>query len=113
MCASARPDAGAARRHGPASFSDCLAEVVRAGKTHANPAPYDDPMSFYEPDPDLRVAKWLRAIWRRRGQVDPDAWRLYFVVMVDGRPGRGADADRSELLRSRNGHHLLGAPVCR
>jgi len=65
---------------------DQLADVVRAGKTHADPAPYDDPMSFYETDPDLRVAKWLRAIWRRRGTVDPDAWRLYFVVMVDGRP---------------------------
>jgi hypothetical protein len=44
-----------------------LAEVVRAGKTHADPASYDDPMSFYEPGPDLRVAKWLRATWRRRG----------------------------------------------
>jgi RimJ/RimL family protein N-acetyltransferase len=65
---------------------DELAEVVRAGKTHAEPAPYDDPMSFYETDPDLRVAKWLRAIWRRRGAVDPDFWRLYFVVMVDGHP---------------------------
>jgi RimJ/RimL family protein N-acetyltransferase len=65
---------------------DQLAEVVRAGKTDADPAPYDDPMSFYETDPDLRVAKWLRAIWRRRGTVEPDAWRLYFVVMVDGRP---------------------------
>ena len=65
---------------------DQLAEVVHAGKTHAEPAPYDDPMSFYETDPDLRVAKWLRAIWRRRGTVGPDAWRLYFVVMVDGRP---------------------------
>ena len=65
---------------------DQLAEVVRAGKTHADPPPYDDPMSFYEPDPDLRVAKWLQAIWRRRGQVEPDGWRLYFVVMVDGRP---------------------------
>lgn len=65
---------------------DQLAESVRAGKTHAEPAPYDDPMSFYETDPDLRVAKWLRAIWRRRGSVDPDAWRLYFVVMADGRP---------------------------
>ena len=43
-------------------------------------------MSFYETDPDLRVAKWLRAIWRRRGTVEPDAWRLYFVVIVDGRP---------------------------
>jgi RimJ/RimL family protein N-acetyltransferase len=65
---------------------DQLAEAVRAGKTHADPAPYDDPMSFYEPDPDLRVAKWLRAVWRRRGAVEPDAWRLNFVVMVDGRP---------------------------
>jgi RimJ/RimL family protein N-acetyltransferase len=65
---------------------DQLAEVVRAGKTHADPAPYDDPMSFYEPDPDLRVAGWLRAIWRRRGAVEPAFWRLYFVVTVDGRP---------------------------
>ncbi|MGN6752246.1 MAG: GNAT family N-acetyltransferase, partial [Intrasporangium sp.] len=65
---------------------DELAEAVRAGKTHADPAPYDDPMSFYEKDPDLRVAKWLRAIWRSRGRVEPDMWRLYFVVVVDGRP---------------------------
>lgn len=65
---------------------DQLAPLVRDGKTHGNPAPYDDPMSFYEPDPDLRVAKWLRAIWRGRGRVDPDGWRLYFVVMVEGRP---------------------------
>jgi RimJ/RimL family protein N-acetyltransferase len=65
---------------------DELADLVRAGKTHADPAPYDDPMSFYETDPDLRVAKWLRAVWRRRGTVEPDMWRLYFVVMVDGRP---------------------------
>jgi RimJ/RimL family protein N-acetyltransferase len=65
---------------------DELADLVRAGKTHADPAPYDDPISFYETDPDLRVAKWLRAIWRRRGTVEPDFWRLYLVVMVDGRP---------------------------
>jgi RimJ/RimL family protein N-acetyltransferase len=65
---------------------DELAEVVRAGKTHAEPPPYDDPMSFYEKDPDLRVAKWLRAIWRGRGRVEPEAWRLYFVVVSDGRP---------------------------
>ncbi|HXH78361.1 GNAT family protein [Nocardioides sp.] len=64
---------------------DELADLVRAGKTEAEPAPYDDPMSFYETDPDLRVARWLRAIWRRRGSAEPDAWRLYFVVMVDGR----------------------------
>jgi RimJ/RimL family protein N-acetyltransferase len=65
---------------------DQLADLVHAGKTHADPAPYDDPMSFYESDPDLRVARWLRAIWRRRGTVDPDFWRLNLVVMVDGRP---------------------------
>jgi RimJ/RimL family protein N-acetyltransferase len=63
-----------------------LADLVRSGKTHADPPPYDDPMSLYEPDPDLRVAKWLRSIWRGRGTVEPDRWRLYFVVMVDGRP---------------------------
>jgi len=48
--------------------SDQLAEVVRAGTTRADPGPYDDPMSFYKPDPDLRVAKWLRAIcWAETG----------------------------------------------
>ena len=65
---------------------DELSELVRSGKTHAEPAPYDDPMSFYEKDPDVRVAKWLRGVWRGRGHVEPDGWRLYFVVMVDGRP---------------------------
>jgi RimJ/RimL family protein N-acetyltransferase len=63
---------------------DELAGAVRDGKTHADPPPYDDPMSFYEADPDVRVAKWLRGIWRGRGRVEPDAWRLYFVVVVDG-----------------------------
>jgi RimJ/RimL family protein N-acetyltransferase len=65
---------------------DELAELVRAGDAQAQPAPYDDPMSFYEPDPDLRVARWLQAIWRGRGRVEPDFWRLYFAVVVDGRP---------------------------
>ncbi|CCH78020.1 GCN5-related N-acetyltransferase [Nostocoides japonicum T1-X7] len=65
---------------------DELAVAVRAGKTDAEPAPYDDPMSLYEPDPDLRVAKWLQGIWRGRGRVEPGAWRLYFVVVVDGTP---------------------------
>ncbi|WP_328999766.1 GNAT family N-acetyltransferase [Kribbella sp. NBC_00709] len=63
---------------------DELAEVVRAGKTDAEPPPYDDPISLYEPDPDLRVAKWRRSIWRGRGTVEPERWRLYFVVVVDG-----------------------------
>ncbi|MFD3400889.1 GNAT family N-acetyltransferase [Kribbella sp. NPDC058693] len=63
-----------------------LADVVRAGKTDAEPPPYDDPISLYEPDPDQRVAKWMRAIWRGRGKVEADAWRMYFVVVVDRRP---------------------------
>src|SRR5882757_4056923 len=63
---------------------DELAGAVRDGKTHADPPPYDDPMSFYEADPDVRVDQWLRGIWRGRGRVEPDAWRLYFVVVVDG-----------------------------
>jgi RimJ/RimL family protein N-acetyltransferase len=64
---------------------DQLAEIVRAGKTHADPAPYDDPMSFYEADPDLRVIEWLRAVWRQRGKVEADSWRLHFVVVLEGR----------------------------
>ena len=58
--------------------------MVRAGKANADPPPWDDPNSFYEPDPDIRVQKWLRAIWRGRGSVSREYWRLYFVVLVDG-----------------------------
>lgn len=65
---------------------DRLAPAVREGKAMAEPAPYDDPISLYEKDPDKRVAKWLRSIWRGRGRVEADFWRLYFVVMVDGAP---------------------------
>ncbi len=65
---------------------DQLAPVVRAGKTAASPPPYDDPISLYEPDPDVRVSSWLRGIWRGRGMVNPDFWRLYFVVVIDGVP---------------------------
>jgi RimJ/RimL family protein N-acetyltransferase len=63
-----------------------LAPLVRDGKAAAHPAPYDDPISLYENDPELRVQRWLQAIWRGRGTVGPDAWRLYFAVIVDGRP---------------------------
>ncbi|HZX05172.1 GNAT family protein [Kribbella sp.] len=65
---------------------DQLAPVVHAGKMNAEPSPYDDPISFHETDPDIRVVKWLRSIWRGRGNVDADRWRLYFVVVVDGEP---------------------------
>ena len=63
-----------------------LAPLVRAGKANDDPPPYDDPFWAYEPDPDIRVNKWLQGIWRGRGTVNPDRWRLHFVVMVDGEP---------------------------
>jgi len=63
-----------------------LAPVVGSGKATADPPPWDDPSPFYEPDPDVRVHKWLRGIWRGRGTVRPELWRLYFVVVVDGEP---------------------------
>jgi RimJ/RimL family protein N-acetyltransferase len=65
---------------------DQLAPLVRAGEADADPPPYDDPSSFYTEDPDERVEVWMRGIWRGRGTVAPDKWRLYFVVMADGRP---------------------------
>ena len=46
-----------------------LAPLVRDGKVFAEPAPYDDPMSFYESDPDVRVSRWLQSVWRGRGAV--------------------------------------------
>lgn len=63
-----------------------LAPIVRAGKANADPPPYDDPFWAYEPDPDVRVHKWLQGIWRGRGTVQPELWRLHFVVIVDGEP---------------------------
>lgn len=61
-----------------------LQRVVWEGKATADPGPYDDPMSLYEDDPDVRVRKWLQGIWRGRGSVTSDFWRLHFVVIVDG-----------------------------
>lgn len=63
-----------------------LAPLVRAGKAAAHPPPYDDPMSLYESDPELRVQRWLQSIWRGRGKVEPDSWRLHFAVILDDRP---------------------------
>ena len=62
-----------------------LQTLVRQGKALADPAPYDDPMSLYEQDPEVRVNKWLRGIWRARGSATPDSWRLSFAVVVEGR----------------------------
>jgi RimJ/RimL family protein N-acetyltransferase len=63
-----------------------LVPLVRQGKAAAEPPPYDDPISFYEKDPEVRVQRWLQAIWRGRGRVEPDSWRLYFAVVVGGEP---------------------------
>jgi RimJ/RimL family protein N-acetyltransferase len=61
-----------------------LAPLVRAGQADADPPPFDDPMSLYDRDPDIRVQKWLRAIWRGRARVASDFWRLNLVVLIDG-----------------------------
>jgi len=63
-----------------------LQHVVRAGRATSDPAPFDDPMSLYEDDPEVRVRKWLQGIWRGRGSVTADFWRLHMVVLVQGRP---------------------------
>lgn len=67
---------------------DLLAELVplvRAGEALAEPAPFDDPMSLYEADPEVRVQRWLQGIWRGRGTVSVGFWRLHFVVVHEGR----------------------------
>lgn len=63
-----------------------LVPVVRAGRAMAEPAPFDDPMSLYESDPDTRVQRWLQAVWRGRATARPELWRLCLVVVVDGEP---------------------------
>ncbi len=65
---------------------EALAPLVAAGKATADPAPWDDPSAFYEPDPDARVEQWMQGIWRARGTVRSELWRLQFVVFVDGSP---------------------------
>jgi RimJ/RimL family protein N-acetyltransferase len=60
-----------------------LVPLVRAGVADAEPWPFDDPTSFYLDNPE-REWQWLRSIWTGRGRVSPDAWRLYFAVLVDG-----------------------------
>ncbi|MFB9673343.1 GNAT family N-acetyltransferase [Microlunatus capsulatus] len=62
-----------------------LAPLVRAGEAVAEPPPFDDPMSLYEVDPERRVQRWLQGVWRGRGSVSADLWRLSFVVVHDGR----------------------------
>lgn len=62
-----------------------LVPVIREGVVIPEQMPFDDPMSLYEDSPQ-REWKWLRAIWRGRARSDPQWWRFYFVVMVDGNP---------------------------
>jgi RimJ/RimL family protein N-acetyltransferase len=62
-----------------------LLPVVREGVVGPDERPFDDPMSLYADNPE-RELRWLRAIWRGRGNASPDSWRLYFVVMVDDEP---------------------------
>jgi RimJ/RimL family protein N-acetyltransferase len=63
-----------------------LVPAVREGLVSDDgPPPFDDPMSLYADNPE-RVWRWLRAIWAGRARVDPQWWRLYFVVAVDGEP---------------------------
>jgi RimJ/RimL family protein N-acetyltransferase len=62
-----------------------LVPLVRAGIADAEPWPFDDPISFYADNPE-REWLWLRGIWRGRGTVSPDSWRLYFAVLIDGEP---------------------------
>lgn len=68
------------------SLLEELAPLVHAGQAGAEPPPYDDPISLYEEDPDLRVARWLEGIWRARGSMSTERRRLCLVVLVDGRP---------------------------
>ena len=60
-----------------------LTPIVRAGVVRDDEKPFDDPFSFYEASP-TREWRWLRGIWRGRARTEPEWWRLYFVVEVDG-----------------------------
>ncbi|WP_147917470.1 GNAT family N-acetyltransferase [Ruania zhangjianzhongii] len=78
---------------------DRLAAHVRNGQADAEPPPFDDPISLYEADPELRVQKWRQGINRGRVRFDSDSWRLYFAVVVDGEP-----VGMQDLLGARDGN---------
>ncbi|MFI6246460.1 GNAT family N-acetyltransferase [Streptomyces sp. NPDC051016] len=75
-----------------------LVPLVRAGVADVEPWPFDDPSSFYADSPD-REWRWLRAVWAGRARVSPDAWRLYFAVLVDGEPVGMQDLVGSDFAR--------------
>jgi RimJ/RimL family protein N-acetyltransferase len=75
-----------------------LVPLVRAGIVDTEPLPFDDPISFYADSPE-REWQWLRSIWRGRGRVSPDSWRLYFAVLVDGEPVGMQDLTSTNFTR--------------
>lgn len=75
-----------------------LVPIVRAGIADTEPLPFDDPISFYEDSPE-REWRWLRSIWRGRSRVEPDFWRLYFVVLVDDEPVGMQDVSGVDFAR--------------
>jgi RimJ/RimL family protein N-acetyltransferase len=60
-----------------------LLPVVRSGVVDDGESPFDDPMSLYDDNP-TREWRWLRGVWKARARVEPEWWRLCFVVDVDG-----------------------------
>src|SRR5260370_35671835 len=62
-----------------------LVPTVRKGVATEPPWPFDDPISLYEDSPE-REWRWLRAVWSGRGRVSAGSWRLYFVVVIAGKP---------------------------
>lgn len=62
-----------------------LVPIVRAGIVGEGEVPFDDPISLYQESPQ-REWTWLQRIWAGRSRVSPQFWRLYFVVLADGKP---------------------------
>ncbi|HEY1917855.1 MAG TPA: GNAT family protein [Streptosporangiaceae bacterium] len=75
-----------------------LVPIVRAGVANTAPWPFDDPISLYEDSPQ-REWQWLRSIWRGRARVEPDFWRLYFAVLLDGEPAGMQTVTGSDFAR--------------
>ncbi|MGW7350304.1 GNAT family N-acetyltransferase [Streptomyces sp. NPDC054784] len=75
-----------------------LVPLVRAGIADTEPWPFDDPISFYADNPE-REWRWLRAVWAGRSRMSPDAWRLYFAVLVDGEPVGMQDLVATDFAR--------------
>jgi RimJ/RimL family protein N-acetyltransferase len=75
-----------------------LVPVVRAGVADVAPWPFDDPISLYADSPE-REWRWLRSIWRGRARVEPEFWRLYFVVLVDDEPIGMQDLKGTDFIK--------------